>query len=114
MSSDKNNKSSHVHLKRIIAISKKEFLHIIHDSRSLIIIFILPVLQLVMFGYALNMEIQNIDLAVIDKNNTGLSRELVNTFRGSPYFSPFYYNGPMEKIDELFLNRQAQVLQGLG
>ncbi len=110
MSSTINNKSSHAHLRRIYAISKKEFLHIIHDSRSLIIIFILPVLQLVMFGYALNMEIQNIDLAVIDKNNTGLSRELISTFRGSPYFSPFYYNGPMDKIDELFLNREAQVI----
>jgi len=110
MNTEKINKSPHAHVKRIIAISKKEFLHIIHDSRSLIIIFILPVLQLIMFGYALNMEIQNIDLAVIDNSNTTISNQLVQSFRGSPYFSPFNYDGPMEKIDELFLNRQAQAI----
>jgi len=110
MNTEKINKSPHAHVKRIIAISKKEFLHIIHDSRSLIIIFILPVLQLIMFGYALNMEIQNIDLAVIDNSNTTISNQLVQSFRGSPYFSPFNYDGPMEKIDELFLNRRAQAI----
>jgi ABC-2 type transport system permease protein len=106
----KKNLGAHAHIKRIIAISKKEFLHIIHDSRSLMIIFVLPVMQLIMFGYALNMEVQNIDLAVIDNDNTTISNELVNAFRGSPYFSPFTYDGPPEKMDELFLNRKAQAI----
>ena len=93
--------------KRIFSISRKEFLHIIHDPRSLIIIIILPILQLLMFGYALNMEIQNIDIAVIDQSQTPLSRDLIEQFEGSEYFSVFYYDDPMNKIDELFLHRQA-------
>ena len=66
MKKSENNKHRLSNLKRIIAISRKEFLHIIHDPRSLLIIFVMPILQLTMFGYALNMEIQNIDLAIVD------------------------------------------------
>ena len=54
------------HLARIIAISKKELLHIIRDPRTLIIIVLMPVIQLIMFGYAMNLEIQRVDMAVID------------------------------------------------
>lgn len=96
--------------KRIFSISRKEFLHIIHDPRSLIIIIVLPILQLVMFGYVLNMEIQNIDLAVIDHSQTSVSRDLIEQFEGSKYFSVFYYDGPIGEIDELFLNRKARLI----
>jgi len=51
---------------RIRAIAKKEFLHIIYDKRSLLIIIAMPLLMLILFGYALNMEIENIDTAIID------------------------------------------------
>jgi len=63
-----------------------------------------------MFGYALNMEIQNIDIAVIDHSQTPLSHDLIEQFEGSEYFSVFYYDDPMSKIDELFLNRQARII----
>jgi ABC-2 type transport system permease protein len=95
---------------RISSISRKEFLHIIHDPRSLIIIIVLPVLQLLIFGYALNMEIQNIDMAVIDLSKTSVSQDLVNQFKGSKYFSVFYYDGPLSTIDELFFDRKARVI----
>jgi len=96
--------------KRIFSISRKEFLHIIHDPRSLIIIIVLPVLQLLMFGYALNMEIQNIDMAVVDHSQTPLSRDLIAQFEGSEYFSVFYYNDSMSRIDELFLTQKARLI----
>ena len=95
---------------RILAISRKEFLHIIHDPRSLIILFVMPVLQLIMFGYALNMEIQNINLAVIDRSHSTASRDLIAAFKGSPYFSVFDYDGPLSGIDGLFLNREAHAI----
>jgi len=95
---------------RILAISRKEFLHIIHDPRSLIILFVMPVLQLIMFGYALNMEIQNIKLAVIDHSHSTASRDLIAAFKGSPYFSVFDYDGPLSEIEGLFLNRKAHAI----
>lgn len=95
--------------KRIRSISRKEFLHIIHDPRSLIIIIVLPVLQLLIFGYALNMEIQNIDIGVIDHSKTSISKDLINQFKGSKYFSVFYYDGPSSKVEDLFFDRKARV-----
>jgi ABC-2 type transport system permease protein len=95
---------------RITAISRKEFLHIIHDPRSLIILFVLPVLQLIMFGYALNMEIQNINLAIIDRSKSTVSREIIDTFRGSRYFSVFEYDDPISQMDELFFDRKAHAI----
>ena len=47
---------------RTFAIARKEFLHIIHDPRSLLIIIVMPLMQLTLFGYALNLEIKNVDL----------------------------------------------------
>jgi ABC-2 type transport system permease protein len=96
--------------KRIISISRKEFLHIIHDSRSLIIIIVLPILQLLMFGYALNMEIQNIDVAIVDQCRASISQQLINQFLGSKYFTVHYYDGPLSKIEELFFDRKARVI----
>ncbi len=96
--------------KRISAIAKKEFLHILHDPRSLIIIIVLPVLQLIIFGYALNMEIQNIDVAVIDHSRTSISRNLIEKFKGSKYFSLLPYSGTIQEIDKLFLERKARAI----
>jgi ABC-2 type transport system permease protein len=101
-------------MKRTIAIAKKEFLHIIHDPRSLMIIFAMPVIQLILFGYALNMEVNNIDLAVIDYNKSKISRELIRQFEGNKYFRPFYYNGNPSAVEKLFLQRQARAILIIG
>ncbi len=93
---------------RIYAIARKEFYHIIHDPRSLIIIFLLPTLQLIMFGYALNLEIQNVDLAVIDYDHSPLSRELIEEFSGSKYFTVHHFQDVPDKIEKYFLSRKMR------
>ncbi|MCX5801864.1 MAG: ABC transporter permease [Candidatus Eisenbacteria bacterium] len=93
---------------RILAIARKEFFHIIYDFRTLAIVFIMPVLQLVIFGYALNMEIQRVDMAVIDFSRSTESRHLVQEFSGSRFFRPFYYQGPASGLEDLFKSRKAR------
>jgi ABC-2 type transport system permease protein len=99
---------------RLAAIAYKEFFHIIHDSRSLIIIFLLPIIQLTMFGYAMNMEIQNVDLAVVDYDHSSESQQLVDTFQGSPFFTPFYYEGLPGSFESLFRERKARAILIIG
>lgn len=99
---------------RIAAIARKEFLHIIHDPRSLMIIFLMPIIQLVMFGYALDMEIKHVDLAVIDYNKTIHSHNLIEQFEGSDFFSAFAYNGSIDDMEELFLQRKARAILIIG
>ncbi|MFQ5583119.1 MAG: ABC transporter permease, partial [Calditrichia bacterium] len=95
---------------RITAIALKEFFHIIHDPRSLIIIFLLPVLQLLIFGYALDLEIKEVELAVIDYSGGVQSQHLIDAFRGSKFFRVFSYNGPVEGMEDLFLSRDARAI----
>jgi ABC-2 type transport system permease protein len=101
-------------MNRTIAIAKKEFLHIIHDPRSLMIIFAMPVIQLILFGYALNLEVNNIDLAIIDYNKTKISRKLIQQFKGNNFFKPFYYQGKTNELEELFLTREARAILIIG
>jgi ABC-2 type transport system permease protein len=72
---------------RLWAIARKELLQIRRDPRSLYLAFILPVLLLLLFGYAISFDIRNIELAVLDQSRTQQSRQLVEAFEGSGYFT---------------------------
>jgi len=95
-------------MSRIIPIIRKEFIHIRRDFRTLLIIFFMPVFMLLMYGYAINLEIQNIDLAVLDHSGSPASRELVATFQGSKFFTVKYFAGNESEIESLFQRREAK------
>lgn len=75
-------------MKKIAFIAKKEFYHILRDSRSLMIVLAMPIMMTFLYGYAINLDMNNITLAVRDYDNSAQSRKLVNTFLESAYFSP--------------------------
>jgi len=72
-----------IHIK---AIAKKEFYHLIRDFRSLYLAFIIPLLLIVMFGYALSLDVDNVKTVVVDYDNTELSRDFIRTLDASSYF----------------------------
>ena len=76
-----------MNVRRVGAICRKETLHVVRDPRSLILAIGIPVLLLVLFGYALTLDVDNVPLVVWDQSNTPASRELVSRFSGSRYFS---------------------------
>lgn len=71
---------------RIKHIIRKEFIQALRDRRSRILIFLPPVIQLFLFGYAVNMDITNIRLGVMDLSNSQQSRALIEAFDSSRYF----------------------------
>ena len=71
---------------RIPAIARKESLHIIRDWRTLLIAFVLPILLILLFGFAITFDIRDLKLAVADEDRTQASRALVETFTASRYF----------------------------
>ncbi|MEW6231180.1 MAG: ABC transporter permease [Chloroflexota bacterium] len=71
---------------RIIPIMRKEFIHIRRDPRTLALVFLMPVVQLFLFGYALSTDVKHIATALWDQEKTAPSRELVEAFRRSQYF----------------------------
>lgn len=80
----------------------KEFKHIIRDYRTLMILFILPLVQMILLGYAMNLEINNINLKIDDYDKSSLSRELESDFQGSKFFSISSHDGD---LNELFQRR---------
>lgn len=71
---------------RLKAVTKKELLHIVRDARSLYLALALPLVMLLLFGYALTLDVDRIPTYVYDQDQTPQSRELINQFRGSRYF----------------------------
>jgi len=72
---------------RLFAIARKEFLQIRRDARSLYLAFVLPIVLVVLFGYAINFDIRNIRMAVLDQSQSAASRELIESFESSGYFT---------------------------
>jgi len=72
---------------RIWAVTRKEFLHVFRDARSLYMAIAIPMIMLILFGYALTLDVDNVPLVVWDQSGTEQSRELIAQFAGSRYFS---------------------------
>ena len=78
-------------IERIKAIFTKEFKQIFRDPRMRMIIFISPLVQIILFGYAANKDITYVPTAIYDQDNTAQSRDLLRRFTYSKYFIPEKY-----------------------
>lgn len=72
---------------KIQAIARKEVYHLIRDFRSLYLAFFIPLLLILLFGYALSLDVENIDVVVVDHDKTELSRDLISKLDASSYFN---------------------------
>ena len=72
---------------RIIQIFKKEMIQIFRDKRMRLLVFLPPIIQLVIFGYAATMDVKNISLALLDEDRTTVSRQFIDTFEAGEYFT---------------------------
>lgn len=76
-----------MNFRRCCAVARKEFLHIFRDPRSLGLAIVIPMMLLLLFGYALTLDVDNVPLVVWDQSRTPESRDLVQRFDGSRYFT---------------------------
>jgi ABC-2 type transport system permease protein len=73
-------------MNKIGHIIVKEIRHILRDARSLVIAILMPIMMTLLYGYAINLDIKNIRLAILDYDRTVESRELAGRFFNSGYF----------------------------
>jgi ABC-2 type transport system permease protein len=71
---------------RILAIAKKEVIQLFHEKRTLPMIFVLPAIMVVLFGYVAGADIKNVKFAVVDRDKTAISREIVAKIEHSRFF----------------------------
>lgn len=75
-----------INMKQLIAFIRKEFYHVFRDRRTLLILFGIPIAQIILFGQALSSEVKNIGIAVLDEANNIYSQEITYRLQSSPYF----------------------------
>ncbi|MEA4905339.1 MAG: ABC transporter permease [Clostridiaceae bacterium] len=85
-------------MKQFIAFVKKEFRHIMRDNRTLLIILGMPVVEILLFGFAINMEVQNIRVAFYDPTPDAFTTGIAERIKQNAYFN---YRGSVQTMDEM-------------
>jgi len=73
-------------MKQFLGFIKKEFFHIFRDPRTLLVLFGIPVAQLLIFGYVVNNEVKNVRIAVYDPSKDDVTLEMINKITATGYF----------------------------
>lgn len=97
-------------LRRIFAIAKKEFYQILRDRKLVAIIFAMPIFLLILFGYAINFDVKNINFVVYDLDKSEISREFINTLDITEYFNLVKYIENEEEINSALEKKEAQLV----
>lgn len=74
-------------MKQFIAFIRKEFYHIFRDRRTMLILLGMPVIQIILFGFAITTEVKNVRLAVLDPSNDVMTRKIIDKLDASEYFT---------------------------
>ncbi|HPF12233.1 MAG TPA: ABC transporter permease [Flavobacteriaceae bacterium] len=74
-------------MKAFLGFVKKEFYHIFRDRRSLIILFGMPIVQILLFGFAITNEINQVKIAILDRSKDATTQEIIHRISNSPYFT---------------------------
>ncbi len=78
-------------LRRIGRMLVKEFIQVLRDKRMRVLLFLPPLVQLIVYGYAINFDINHIRTAVLDQDRSAASRDLISRLSETPYFDLRWY-----------------------
>jgi ABC-2 type transport system permease protein len=86
---------------RIIPVIRKEFIQIMRDPRTLAVMFVAPLMQLILLGYAATTDVRNVPLAIWDQDRSAQSRDLLEAFVSSGQFRVQSFVGGQEALAAL-------------
>src|SRR3990172_9468386 len=87
--------------RRIWHIVIKEFIQALRDPRLRLFVVLPPLIQLIIYGYAINFDIKHIDTAIFDEDRTPESRDLINRFAATDYFDLKHRVEHQDRLREL-------------
>ncbi|MCA0295417.1 MAG: ABC transporter permease [Actinobacteria bacterium] len=96
-------------LTRIGAIVVKEFRHLLRDPRMLLAVVITPVIQLLLFAYAISFDVENVPTLVVDLDQTQTSRTYLEQYEASPFFEVVAHGSTLADVDTAFDQNTARV-----
>ena len=96
-------------LSRIGAVTAKEFIHLIRDPRTLAVVLALPVLQMLLFAYAISFDVKNVSTVIIDLDQTPASQAYVGSYESSDFFTVVGTASDLGAVDRVFDANQARI-----
>lgn len=96
-------------MNRLWALMRKELTQMRRDPRTLIVVFFMPILQLLLLGYAANTDVRNVPTVVFDQSNSKASRKLLDAFRSTGYFAIDYVAYSDRELSDLVTGGKARV-----
>ncbi|KPK33354.1 MAG: hypothetical protein AMS24_01470 [Chlamydiae bacterium SM23_39] len=93
--------------KNIYSLIIKEFLAVWQDKRIRLILIVPPLIQLFIFAFAATLDVKNISVACLNRDEGKLSYELIQRFAGSPFFNDMQYLNDFHQIQEVIDNQKA-------
>jgi len=97
-------------MNQFLSFIQKEFYHILRDRRTLLILLGMPVVQVILFGFAISTEVRNARLAVFDPSNDVATQRIINQFDANRYFSFSMRLDNSENIDDVFRKNKADIV----
>ena len=97
-------------MKQFIIFVKKEFRHIFRDRKSLLIIIIMPIAQIILFGFALTNEIKDSNIAILDNAKDEASTAIIQRLDASRYFSVYKNLGSQSDIETVFKTGKVRLV----
>ncbi len=94
---------------RLASLIRKEFIQILRDPRTLVLILVIPIMQLFLLGYAATNDVRNVPLAVFDQDKGPAARALLDAYRAADYFSLAFDVSSELELRTLIDNGQARV-----
>lgn len=96
-------------MKQFRAFVKKEFYHILRDRRTLFILLGMPVVQIILFGFALTNEVKNARVLVLDQARDIASSEIIREIEASSYFEVLHFNKNYDELKREFIQGRAKL-----
>jgi len=78
--------TNEIKMKQLLIFIKKEFFHILRDPRSMLVLLGMPVVQIILFGFAITNEIRNANIAVLDNSKDEATQKIISRLEGNTYF----------------------------
>ncbi len=97
-------------LVRLLSLIKKEFLTIWKDPRSRIVVTVMPFIQMLIFVNAINMEVKNINLMVVDNSHSYHSRQIIDHFLASSLFDDIRIENNRSAVNDIMANQDVDVV----
>ncbi|MFA5876650.1 MAG: ABC transporter permease, partial [Candidatus Margulisiibacteriota bacterium] len=80
-------KSSNLNARRLFAVIKKEFITLFRDPMSLAIMMGMPIIMLILYGYAASLDVEHVPISILDRDKTVESRAFIDRFIRNKYFN---------------------------